>query len=131
MFGQPSSTRPIQRLNRAQQLTLNTWRLAARKLLRSVDPITVLEDAALHAVLGTLRDVDEPLTLFGRHAEAQPELALIACLVSIAPPDDLAYDILDTAFVLRWNELVADGSGPQELPPLRGRRQTEEHVAGE
>ena len=47
--------------------------------------------------------------VFGRHAEAQPELALIACLVSITPPDDLAYDILDTAFVLRWNELVADG----------------------
>jgi hypothetical protein len=77
------------------------------------------------------RPCPEPLTLFGRHAEAQPELALIASLVSIAPPDDLAYDILDTAFVLRWNELVADGSGPQELPPLRGRRRTEEHVAGE
>ena len=90
MFGQPSSTRPIQRLNRAQQLTLNTWRLAARKLLRSVGPFAVLEHAALHAVLGTLRDVDEPLALFGRHAEAQPELALIACLVSTAPPDDLA-----------------------------------------
>jgi hypothetical protein len=50
MFGQPSSTRPIQRLNRAQQLTLNTWRLAARKLLRSVGPFAVLEHAALHAV---------------------------------------------------------------------------------
>jgi len=100
-------------------------------LLRSFGPFAVLEHAALHAVLGTLLEVDEPLTLFGRHAEAQPELALIASLVSIAPPDDLAYDILDTAFVQRWNELVADGSGPQELPPLRGRRRTEEHVAGE
>jgi len=131
MFRQPSGTRPIQRLNRAQQLTLNTWRLAAQKLMRIVGPFAVLEHAALHAVLGTLRDVDEPLALFGRHAEAQPELALIASLVSLAPPDDLAYDILDTAFVLRWNELVADGSGPQELPPLRGRRQSDQGTAGE
>ena len=131
MFRQPSGTRPIHRLNRAQQLTLSTWRLAARKLVRIVGPFAVLEYAALHAVLGTLRDVPDPLELFGRHAEAQPELALIASLVSLAPPDDLAYDILDTAFVLRWNELVADGSGPQELPPLRSRRQADEHRAGE
>ncbi len=131
MFRQPSGTRPSHRLNRAQQLTLNTWRLAAQKLVRIVSPFAVLELAALHAVLSTLRVVDEPLALFGRHAEAQPELALIASLVSLAPPDDLAYDILDTAFVARWNELVADGSGPQELPPLRGRRQTDERRAGE
>ena len=29
------------------------------------------------------------------------------------------YDILDTAFLLRWDELVADGRGPEELPSLR------------
>jgi len=33
----------------------------------------------------------------------------------------LAYEILDTAFLLRRNELVADGHGPDELPPLRAR----------
>jgi hypothetical protein len=112
---------PVQRLSRVQQLTLNTWRLAAAKLARVLDPCSVLEHAALHAALGTLRDVNEPLVLFRRHAEAHREFALITSLVEATPNQDLAYDILDTAFLLRWNELVAIGTGPEELPPLRGR----------
>jgi hypothetical protein len=111
----------VQRLSRLQQLTLNTWRLAATKLERVLDPCSLLEQAALHAVLGALRDVAEPLALFRRHAEAHPEFALIASVVEATRHEDLAYDILDTAFLLRWNELVADGRGPEELPPLRPR----------
>ena len=114
-------TSPVQRLSRVQQLTLNTWRLAAAKLARVLDPYSVLEQAAVHATLGALRDIDKPLDLFGRHAEAQPEFALITSLVHATPGADLAYDILDTAFLLRWNELVSDGTGPEELPPLQPR----------
>jgi hypothetical protein len=113
---------PRQRLNRVQQLTLNTWRLASTKLGRALDPSALLEHAAIHATLGALRDVDDPIALFRRHAEANPEFALIISLVRVTPHEELAYDLLDTAFLLRWNELVADGTGPQELPPLQPRR---------
>jgi len=119
---------PVQRLNRVQQLTLNIWRLAAAKLERVLDPSSLLEYAAVYATLGALRDVDEPLALFRRHAEAQPEFALITSLVRAAGQEDLAYDLLDTAFLLRWNELVADGAGPEELPPLRPRSATPTRV---
>ena len=120
---QSHSARPINCLSRMQQLTLTTWRLAETKLQRVLNPfsVSVLEQAALHAALATLRDVDDPVALFGRHAAAHAELALITSLVSATQRADLSYDILDSAFLLRWNELVADGRGPQELPPLRPR----------
>jgi len=75
----------------------------------------------VHATLGTLRDVDNPLALFGRHADAHPEFPLITSLIHATRHADLAYDILDTAFLTRWDELVADGNEPEELPPLRPR----------
>ncbi len=121
MSEEHTPTSPVQRLNRVQQLTLNTWRLAAAKLDRVLEPCSLLEHAAVHATLGALRDVDEPLTLFRRHAEANPEFALIISLIRVVRHEDLAYDMLDTAFLLRWNELVAGGNGPEELPPLRPR----------
>jgi hypothetical protein len=99
---------------------LNTWRLAA-KFARVLNPCSLLERAAVCATLGTLRNVDSPLGLFRRHAEVHPEFALIISLVRSAGREDLAYDILDTAFLMRWNELVAAGNGPEELPPLRRR----------
>jgi hypothetical protein len=120
-------TRPIRRLSRVQQLTLNTWRLAAAKLRRVLDPCSLLEHAAVHATLGALRDVDDPLALFGRHATAHPEFALVMSLVRATAGEVLAYDILDTAFLLRWNELVAAGTGPEELPPLRPRSPGSSH----
>ena len=118
---QPNGTVPIRRLSRVQQLTLNTWRLATAKLERVLDSGAVLEHAALHAVIGVLRDVEEPMTLFARHALAHEELALVNSLVTDSSPANLTYDILDTAFLLRWNELVANGAGPEEVPPLRPR----------
>jgi hypothetical protein len=72
-------------------------------------------------VLATLRDVDDPMALFGRHDTAHPEFALIESLVRATPDAELNYDLLDTAFLYRWNELVADGNGPEELPALRRR----------
>jgi len=119
MSTQPNSTPPIQRLSRVQQLTLNTWRLASDKLQRVLDPCSILEYSAIHAVLAILHDVNQPIALFGRHASADPELALVNSLVANTSRADLAYDILDSAFLLRWNALVAGGVGPEELPPLR------------
>ncbi len=114
---------PGQRLTRTQQLTLNTWRFAARKVERDVEPSDVVEQVAVHVVLSLLREVDQPMALFGRHAAADPELALVKSLVAGGSHASLDFDILDTAFLLRWNELVADGNGPEELPPLRPRDQ--------
>ena len=121
MSMQSQSARPIHWLSRMQQLTLTTWRLADTKLQRVLNSFSVLEPAALHATLATLRDVDDPVALFGRHAAGYAELALITSLISATQRADLSYDILDSAFLLRWKELVADGTGPQELPPLRPR----------
>ena len=77
----PNNNPPFNRLSRVQQLTLTTWRLAAAKLARVLDPRSVLEHVAVHATLGAVRDVDTPLALFRRHAEAHPEFALIGSLV--------------------------------------------------
>jgi len=115
-----TNPRPI-RLSRVEQLTLNTWRWACRKLGRVLDANAILEQAALHAVLASLRDVDQPTALFRHHAEAYPEFSLITSVVPAARQTSLAYDILDSAFLMRWNELVADGNGPEELPPLRAQ----------
>jgi hypothetical protein len=115
-----ASTQPRTRLNRHQQLTLNTWRLAAAKLEREDASKAVFEQAAVHAVLAVLRDVPTPVALFVRHAQALPEFELIRSILEDRPrEEDLTFDVLDTGFLLRWNELVADGSGPEELPPLR------------
>jgi hypothetical protein len=117
----PNPSSSVHQLSRVQQLTLNTWRLAAAKLERVLDPFSVLEYAALHAVLAAARDVDDPVVLFARHATAHAELALITSLIGRTRHADLAYDVLDAAFLWRWNELVASGTGPDELPPLRPR----------
>lgn len=131
MSTHPNGTLPIERLSRIQQLTLNTWRLASDKLdsVLGHEPCPILEYAALHAVLATLQDVHQPIALFGRHASAEPEFALINSLLANSPRADLAYDILDVAFLQRWNALVAGGAGPEELPPLH-RRQDPMHSDG-
>jgi hypothetical protein len=106
------------RLTRLQQLTLNTWRRAAAKVDREVAPNAVLEQAAMCVVLAVLRDTAEPIALFARHARAVEEFAL---LTSIAPRDrrpSLDHDLLDTAFLLRWQELTTGAVRPQELPLL-------------
>ena len=118
MSTQTSSTQPIRRLTRLEQLTLNTWRWAAVTLQTKLDPSAILEVAAMHAVLGTPRDLDDPLALFTRHANAQPEFQLIFSVVPRDHRPGLPHDILDTAFLLRWTELVASGTAPLELRPV-------------
>src|SRR5215210_2683379 len=118
MPNQPFSRGSCQRLNRLQQLTLTTWRYAARKLDRVLEPYALLEQTAMHACQAALRDVDQPVDLFARHATAVPEFNLIVSLVHDTPGQDLAYDLLDAGFLNRWNELVAVVGGPEELPPL-------------
>jgi hypothetical protein len=121
MSTHPGSTDPIRPLTRLEQLMLNTWRWAALKLRETLDPHAVLEHAALHAVLASLRDLDDPSALFVRHAQARPEFQLILSVLPQDHPRSLAHDILDTAFLLRWRELAAEGHAPRELPPLRPR----------
>ena len=115
------SPRHPDRLNRYQQLTLTTWRFAAIKVNRCLDPTDMLAHVAVQTVLATLRDVDQPLALFSRHQTAEPEYALVNSLLRESPHRELALDLLDAAFLGRWNELIADGCGPEELPPLRRR----------
>ena len=111
----------VQQLTRVQQLTLNTWRHAAAKLDRVLDPWALLEHTAIHLVFATLSDVERPVALFARHATADPELALVRSLVRDGPHSELDLDVLDTGFLRRWNDLVARHGGPRELPPLRPR----------
>src|SRR5207237_9274629 len=54
----------VRRLTRLEQLTLNTWRWAAATVQSTLDPSDILELAALHAVRGVLRDVNDPVALF-------------------------------------------------------------------
>jgi hypothetical protein len=118
MSTQTSDTPPIRRLTRLEQLTLNTWRWAAATLQTTIHASSLFELTAMHAVLAALRDVDEPLALFTRHAHAQPEFQLVLSVLPENYRPALPHDILDTAFLLRWMELVADGAAPQELSPL-------------
>lgn len=118
MSTQTNSSQPVRRLTRLEQLTLNTWRWAAATVQNTLDPAAILELAALHAVVGALRDVDDPVALFARHAHAQPEFQLVLSVLPDGYRPGLPHDILDTAFLLRWTELVACGRGPQELRPL-------------
>ena len=106
------------RLTRLQQLTLTTWRRAAAKVDREVAPNAVLEQAAICVVLAVLRDTAEPMALFARHAHAIDEFALLTSIVPRDRRPSLDHDLLDTAFLLRWQELTSGGRGPQELPPL-------------
>jgi len=114
-----SNTPPIPRLTRLEQLTLNTWRWAAVSIGNTVDPCAILELAAMHAVLAVLRDLDDPKMLFRRHAQAQPEFQLVLSVLPDQYRSGLAHDILDTAFLLCWTELVTGAAAPQELGPLR------------
>src|SRR5438270_2899627 len=118
MSMQISNTPPIPRLTRLEQLTLNTWRWAAVSIGNTVDPCAILELAAMHAVLAVLRDLDDPKMLFRRHAQAQPEFQLVLSVLPDQYRTGLAHDILDTAFLLRWTELVAADAAPQEHGPL-------------
>ena len=118
MSTQTNSPQPIRRLTRLEQLTLNTWRWAAATIQNTLDPSAILELAALHAVLGTLRDIDDPVALFARHTHAQPEFQLVLSVLPDIHHLGLPHDILDTAFLLRWTELLATCNAPQELKPL-------------
>jgi hypothetical protein len=114
----PPSSRPACRLNRTQQLTLTTWRWARHTLAATPGPTDLLPRVAVEAVRAVLRDVTDPIALFARHADAEYEFALVTSLVD---DPEVCYDALDAGFLLRWDELVAGGGGPEELPPLQPR----------
>ena len=121
MTNQPGTSQRA-RLTRSEYLTLNAWRWARAKLRRVLDPAAVLEHAALHAVIAALCDVDTPLELFARHAAAYPEFSLIVSLLPTERQSALRYEILDTAFLMRWEELTGAGNARDEFPSVRVMR---------
>jgi hypothetical protein len=60
-------------------------------------------------------------SLFARHRSVAQEFALAASLLLDERCRVLDHDLVDSAFLLRWNEMTADGNGPEELPPLTPR----------
>ena len=118
----PTPSERRSRLTRAEQITLTTWRWAFVTLRRQVEPQDLLPQVALQALLARLRDCTDPIRLFGRHGSAAAEFALVAGLLPEAGRRALDHDLVDSAFLLRWNELTADGAGPEELPPLTPSR---------
>ena len=111
---------PTRRLTRLQQLTLTTWRHASTRVGRCVAPNDILAHVALQAVVAVLRDTTDPLELFVRHQHGEEEYALVHSLAGERSTDD-QLDLLDSGFLLRWQELTRDGTGPEELPPLTRR----------
>jgi hypothetical protein len=81
----------------------------------------LLPQVALQVVLARLRDCTDPLQLFARHRSPEAEFALVASLLPEERRRTPDHDLVDSAFLLRWNELTADGNGPEELPPLKPR----------
>jgi hypothetical protein len=89
-----TTTAERRRLTRAEQLTLTAWRWAFVAICRQVEPQDLLTQVALQAVLARLRDCTDPLELVGRQSSPEAEFALVAGLL------------------------------PEELPPLRPRRES-------
>ena len=85
---------PIRRLTRLQQLTLNTWRRASAHVGRSIAPIEILPQVAIHAALAVLRDTTDPLALFARHDARAEEFALVASLAPADSSRDALHDLL-------------------------------------
>ena len=111
---------PTKRLTRLQQLTLNVWRHAAATVARRVPPDDVLAHVAIQAVLAVVRDTTDPLALFTRHHNGEDEYGLVCSIAGVRSCDELL-NLIDSGYLLRWQELTSDGRGPEELPPLRPR----------
>ena len=108
------------RLTRLQQLDLNVWRHAAAAVARRVPPDDILAHVAIQAVLAVLRDTAEPLDLFERHHYGENEYEFVSSVAGARSNDELL-NLIDSGYLLRWQELTSDGRGPEELPPLRPR----------
>ena len=111
---------PARRLTRLQQLTLNVWRHAAATVERQVPPDDVFARVAIHAVLAVVRDTLDPIELFSRYHNGEEEAGLVTSIVGQRSCDDLL-NLIDSGYLMRWQELTSDGGGPEELPPLRPR----------
>jgi len=108
------------RLTRVQQLDLNVWRHAAATVARRVPAEDVLAHAAVQSVLAVLRDTTDPIGLFARHHNGEHEYDFVVSIVGDRSSDELL-NLIDSGYLLRWQELTSDGHGPEELPPLRPR----------
>jgi hypothetical protein len=108
------------RLTRLQQLDLNVWRHAAAAVARRVPPDDILAHVAIQIVLAVLRDTTDALDLFKRHRNGEDEYGLVSSIAGVRSSDELL-NLIDSGYLLRWQELTSDGRGPEELPPLQPR----------
>jgi hypothetical protein len=110
--------RSVKRLTPFQRLTLNVWRHAVAAINRQVPPDDVFARAAIHAVVAVVRDTTDPLELFDRHDNGANEYDLVVSIAGDRGCNDVL-NLIDGGYLLRWQELTAEGPGPEELPPLR------------
>jgi hypothetical protein len=80
-----------------------------------VAPDDILAHAAVQAVLAVLRDTADPLELFARHHHGEHEYGLVVSIAAERSTDEVL-DLIDSGYLLRWQELTSDGRGPEELP---------------
>jgi hypothetical protein len=111
---------PARRLTPLQQLDLNLWRRAAAAVTRQVPPDDVLAHVAIQAVLAVVRDTTDPVELFARHHNGEDEYGLVVSIAGERSCNDVL-NLIDSGYLLRWQELTSDGRGPEELPPLPRR----------
>ena len=62
----------------------------------------------------------DPLELFDRHENGENEYRLVVSIAGERTCNDVL-NLIDSGYLLRWQELTANGLGPEELPPLRPR----------
>ena len=108
------------RLTRLQQLDLNLWRRASATVARRLPPEDVCAHVAIQAVLAVLRDTTNPLDLFERHHYGENEYELVSSVAGTRSYDEVL-NLIDSGYLLRWQELTSNGRGPEELPPLTRR----------
>ncbi len=88
--------------------TVNLWARSTEELWRHTDSGHLIE-AAVHAVLAGLRRYTQPPALFHAYEDQAADLALIRSVVEAPLTDELLWRVRDTAFHLRWLELISSG----------------------
>jgi hypothetical protein len=74
----------------------------------------------MHAVLAVVRDTADAIDLFARHHNGEHEYGLVVSIAGERSCNDVL-NLIDSGYLLRWQELTSGGGGPEELPPLTRR----------
>jgi hypothetical protein len=86
-------------------------------------PDDVLAHVAVQTVLAVVRDTTDPLALFARHHNGAAEYGPVSSIAGERSCTDLL-NLIDSGYLLRWQEVTTDGHGPEELPPFNPREWT-------